>query len=141
MSIIKSLQNWLEQYSGMALHPLNEVLTDLTKDVPSSYAVAPAGDGKASTDIAGNRTYTKNYVFYARESVADEADRQENHDFLEDFTDWIEQCAETDDFPALPGGYSVDELNVSNCLLFDVSDDGSGIYQVQIQLIITKWRA
>lgn len=141
MSIIKVMQDWLGEYPGMRLQPLNIVLTDLTKGVPTSYALAPAGDGKTQTDVAGNREYTKNYVFYACESVLDEADRAENHDFLEDFTQWLENRADSNDFPQIPGGYTVDAIDVSNLLLYDVNTDGSGIYQVQIQLTITKWRA
>lgn len=141
MSIIKSMQDWLAEYPGMRLQPLNAVLTNLTKSIPSSYALAPAGDGKTETDLSGNRTYRKNYVFYALESIQDEVDRAENHDFLEGFTDWLEERADNDDFPIISGAYSVDSIDVSNLLLHDVGTDGSGIYQVQIQLTITKWRA
>lgn len=140
MSVIKSLQTWLEQYDGMQIRPLNEVLTDFTKDIPSSYAIARAGDSKTQTDIVGNRTYTQNYVFYTHESILDEVDREETHDFLESLTDWMEERAENDDYPIIPGTYSVDEINISNCLLHDVHEDGGGIYQVQIQIILTKWR-
>lgn len=140
MSIIAALQSWLEQYPGMQIQPLADVLTDLTKPIPSSYALAPAGNSVTQTYITGKRTYTNNYVFYARESILDEADRVENHDFLEGFTEWIEERAENEDFPELSGGYVVDSIGVSNLLLFDVDENGIGTYQVQIQTKITKWR-
>lgn len=140
MSIIKALQDWLGTYPGMHLEPLNNVLTDLTKAVPSSYALAPSGNGKSQTDIAGNRTYRNNYTFYATESVTDEVDRAEIHDFLEGFCDWLEEKADADEFPKLPGKYAVEEIEVSNILLYDVTDDGLGTYQVQIAITMTKWR-
>lgn len=140
MSIIRTVQDWLGRYPGMKLEPLSSVLTDLTKPAPSSYALAPAGNGKTQTDIAGNRYYTNNYVFYATEAIEDEIDRAEMHDFLEDFCGWLEEMAEEDQFPKLSGGYKIEEIEVSNILLYDVTDSGLGTYQVQIQIKLTKWR-
>lgn len=138
MSIIKSLQDYLQTYDGMSLRPISEVLTDTTRELPSSYALAPSGNGKTTTDIIGNRTYENNYVFYAKEAAADEIDRQENYDFLENFSDWLEEQNEVDNFPVLPAGYEVEGLEVSNAMLFDIDEDGTGLYQVQIKLIFTK---
>lgn len=138
MSIIKSLQDFLETFDGMELKPISQVMTDSTSTMPSSYALAPAGNGKIITDIAGNKTFQNNYVFYAKEAAADEIDRQENYDFLESFFDWIEAQNDAENFPTLPVNYSVEELNVSNVMLFDVNEDGTGLYQVQIQLIFKK---
>jgi len=138
MSIIKSLQDFLETFDGMVLKPISQVLTDTTNNNLSSYALAPAGNGKIITDIVGNKTYQNNYVFYAKEAAADEVDRQENYDFLESFSDWIEEQNEEENFPTLPANYQVKEIKVSNILLFDIDEDGTGTYQVQIQLIFTK---
>lgn len=138
MSIIKSLQNFLETFDGMELKDIPQVLTDSTDTYASSYALAPAGNGKIITDIAGNKTYQNNYVFYAKEAAADEVDRQDNYDFLESFSDWIDEQNDIENFPILPANYKVEELLVSNVLLFDIDDDGTGLYQVQIQLIFKK---
>jgi len=138
MSIIKALQDYLKSYDNMELREIQTMLTDITLNVPSSYAVAPTGNSKVITDIAGNKTFQNNYVFYAKESAADEVDRQDNYDFLEDFCDWIEEQNDQSIFPALPENYEVEEINVSNILLFDIEDDGTGLYQVQIQMIFTK---
>jgi hypothetical protein len=138
MSIIKSLQDYLKTYDNMELREIQTMMTDTTLNVPSSYAVAPTGNSKVITDIAGNKTYQNNYVFYAKEAAADEVDRQDNYDFLEDFCDWIEEQNDQGVFPSLPENYEVEEINVSNVLLFDIEDDGTGLYQVQIQMIFTK---
>jgi len=138
MSIIKSLQDYLVAFDGMELRPIAQVLTDTTNANPSSYALAPAGNGKIVTDITGNKTYQNNYVFYAKEAAADEVDRQENYDFLESFSDWIEEQNDKENFPVLPANYQVEEIKVSNILLFDIDEDGTGTYQVQIQLIFIR---
>lgn len=139
MSIIRSLQDYLEQYERMDMQPLT-VKTDMADAVASSYSVAPSGNGKITSDILGNRTYQNNYVFYAREAAADEIDRRENYDFLEGFSEWLEEKNEEDNLPELPIGYKAEELRASNIMLFDVSEDGTGLYQVQLQLEFIKER-
>ncbi len=139
MSIIKSLQDYLETFDGMDMQPLT-IKTDFADEKVSSYSIAPAGNGKISTDILGNKTYQNNYVFYAREAAADEVDRQENYDFLEGFSEWLEEQNEEDNLPQLPTGYKAEELRVSNIMLFDVNEDGTGLYQVQLQLEFVKER-
>ncbi len=139
MSIIKSLQDYLETFDGMDMQPLT-VKTDMADEKVSSYSVAPSGNGKINTDILGNITYQNNYVFYAREAAADEIDRQENYDFLEGFSEWLEEQAAEGNLPELPGKYKAEELRVSNIMLFDVNEDGTGLYQVQLQLEFRKER-
>lgn len=139
MSIIKSLQDYLETFDGMDIQPLT-IKTDFADEKASSYSVAPSGNGKISTDILGNTTYQNNYVFYAREAVSDEIDRQENYDFLEGFSEWLEEQNAEGKLPELPGKYKAEELRVSNIMLFDVNEDGTGLYQVQLQLEFVKER-
>ncbi len=138
MSIIKALQDYLTEYDGMELKPISQVLTDRTDEQPSSYALAPSGNGKTVTDIIGNKTFENNYVFYAKEAAADEVDRQDNYDFLEDFSEWLEEQNDIENFPVLPSGYEVESLEVSNIMLFDIDEDGTGLYQVQIKFTIIK---
>lgn len=141
MSIIKAVQDFLSSYPGMALQPLPKVLTDRPDADPSSYAVAPTGNGKTSKDVVGNRYYQNSYVFFAKESAAAEVDRRDNYDFLEGLSDWIEQQADAGAFPALPANYEVNDMKVSNAMLFDLNEDGAGLYQVQIQLLFTRKRS
>lgn len=135
MSIIKALQDFLMRYDGMSI-----VLTDRPDEVPSSYAVAAAGSGEIRQDIIGNRTYQNSYIFQAREAAANETDRQENYDFLEAFADWLEEQNDADTLSVLPGKYQAEALEVSNVMLVDLDEDGTGLYQVQLQLIFTKRR-
>lgn len=140
MSIMKTLQEFLAGYEGMSLRPISEILTDRPNQYPSSYAVALAGSGKVTEDIIGNRTYQNSYIFYAKEATANEVDRQENYDFLEDFTDWLEEQNADGNLPTLPGKYEAESLEVANAMLLDLEDNGTGLYQVQLQLIFTKRR-
>lgn len=133
MSIIKTLQDYLMEFNGMEM-----ILTDLTSNAPSSYALAPAGSGVASKDILGNVTYQNSYVFWAREHSGDEADRRDNYDFLDSFCNWLEERNRDEIFPALPDPYRVSEISVSNVMLMDIDDSGLGTYQIQIQLIFER---
>ncbi len=133
--ILKALQDYLQTYEGMDLQPL---ATDLAGTVISKYALAPSGNGKTVTDILGNKTFENNYVFYAKEPAGDEIDRQDNYDFLEDFSDWLDEQNDASNFPVLTGGYGVESMAVSNAMLMDIDPDGTGLYQIQIKLILTK---
>lgn len=133
MSILKALQNYLSEYDGMEM-----ISTDRTEEHPSSYALAPAGNGKTVTDIIGNKRFENNYVFYAKEAASVEVDRQENQDFLEDFSDWLDERNDADILPDLPGRYEAESISVANAMLFDIDEDGTGFYQVQIKLTLTK---
>lgn len=137
MSIIKALQDYLKTYGGMEMKSISQVLTDRIDENPSSYALAPSGNGKTVTDIIGNKMFENNYVFYAKEAAADEVDRSENYDFLEDLQDWLDDQNDIGNLPVLTGRYEAESIDVTNAILFDI-EDGVGLYQVQIKLTITK---
>ena len=134
MSILTAVQGWLSQYPDMQLQPL----TDNTTGKPSSYAIAPSGNGKTAKDVTGARIYQNNYVFWAKECIQDEADRKQNYDFLESLTEWIEMRSDNGDLPELPGDYEAEAVGASNAMVMDVDDDGLGLYQVQLQITLTK---
>ena len=135
MSILKSLQTYLEGFEGMELQP---IMTDGV-DSSVSYALQPSGNRKTITDILGNRTYVNNYVFYAKAYTGSEADRQDNYEWLDEFFEWIEGNDEKEIYPDIKG-YTVEGISATNVLLFDVDENGKGTYQIQIQLELRKGR-
>lgn len=138
MSLLKSLQDYLCEFDGMDMRPVSEIVTDSVDEISSGYALAPTGNSTIKTDILGNRTYQNSYVFYAKEPAADEIDRQDTHDFLESFCDWLDERNFNQDFPVMPDRYEAKEIQVSNAILYDIYEDGTGLYQVQIQFIFEK---
>ena len=139
MTIIKAMQNWLEEFDGgIELSPLDEILTDRTDEAPRSFALAPAGSDKASQDVVGERTYRYNYVLYVKAHGGNEVDREGNYALLEAIADWIEEHNDDRDFPKFPGGRIVEEVTAANAMLFDLFENGFALYQVQIQLTFTK---
>ena len=135
MSIIRSLQSYLETYEGM--EEVSNIKT-YTPDEKNGYALAAAGNRKVSEDILGNKIFTNQYTFLARETASDEVDRGDKQDFLEDFADWLDEQNSSDNLPILSGAFKAQSLSVSNAFLFDISEDGTGLYQVQITLKIKK---
>ena len=127
MTILKTLQAFISNYNGMT------VLTDF-EGKQSGYALQPTGNDTYKEDVLGNKFYLNNYIFYVREVAREEEDRASNQDFLEDFSIWLDEQK----LPELPGRFSAENMTVSNCMLMDIDTDGTGIYQVQIQLKIKK---
>lgn len=127
MTILRTLQEFISKYNGM------EVLTDY-EGKQSGYALQPTGNDTYKQDILGNKYYQNNYIFYVREIAREEEDRASNQDFLEDFSHWLDEQP----LPELAGRFTAQDMTVSNCMLMDIESDGTGIYQVQIQLKIKK---
>ena len=50
----------------------------------------------------------------------------------------LEDQEENNNLPILGGRYVAESIEVSNAMLMDIEEDGTGLYQVQIQLIFTK---
>lgn len=138
MSIIKSVQDYLSKYDGMELINLSDIQTDLTPNTAGSYALAPTGNSVTKKDILGNKTYQNMYIFFARDIAVDDTDRAEMYDFLEDLSAWLEDKAEAGDLPVLPGEFEAVDLVASNNMLYDIEENGSGVYQVQLILTIKK---
>lgn len=132
MSIVRALQDFFAGFDGMKL------LTDHPDDATESYAIMPTGNGAIARDVIGGTAYQNTYVLYASESVQDEADRAAAHDLLERLQDWIEEQACQGRFPKLPDPFQVEELTASNGMLFDVMDNGLGLYQIQINMKFTR---
>lgn len=138
MSIIKSVQDYLTKYPGMSLVPLKDIQTEYTPAMQGTYALAPTGNTAMNKDILGNVTYQHSYIFFARERAADEVDRADMYDFLEAFMDWLETQADAGNLPKLPGRYEAIDLEAMNHMLFDIQEDGLGVYQVHLTLTIRK---
>ncbi len=133
MSIIRSLQDWLETFDGMDL----VVYTDRTEEETSSYAVSPT-ESTSKRDICGGYTHTHGYQFLAKEAALNEVDRQGAYEFLDRFTSWIEEQDAVGNYPLLPGAYEVERIEVSNAMLFDLNEDGTGVYCLQLDMIFSK---
>ena len=135
MSVIKALQEYIQQYKGMEML----VLTDRTEEDRNCFAIYPSGNSKMKSDILGNRTYQKSYIFLAKMATGEEFERSGNYDFLEGFCDWIEENSDNNIYPELGDGYTVESLEVSNIMLMDISAGWDlGTYQIQINLQYTK---
>lgn len=137
MSILKSIQGFLQAYPGMELRPLGEIMTDAARNAAASYALAPAGSS-VSKDVTGARHYTNTYTFFALEAAADEADRADNYDFLDSLTAWLEAQEDAGNYPVLPAPYVVERMQAQAATLYDIYANGNALYQVNLELTLTK---
>lgn len=132
MSILRAVQTYLEGFCGM------KFLTDQAIGEVDSIAVMPTGNGQIKRDVIGGTSYQNNYVINVCESKTDEVDRAETHDLLERLQDWIDEQSRQGNFPKLPDPFMVEEITASNGMLFEVMDNGLGLYQIQIKLTFTR---
>lgn len=134
MSIMKSLQNWLSDFEYGSFTDLSEIVTDRLEEEQSGYALQLAGMKVKSVDVLGHRTYENTYLFYLKESASVESDRADNNDFVEQLVEWIDGQNDNKNLPILPGKYHTNSVDVTNAMLFDILEDGSGIYQIALSI-------
>lgn len=134
MSILSSVQDYLAEYDGMEI----QVLTDETEEQAGSYALALSGSSSLGSDCLGNEQYQSSFVFYAKEASANEIDRKENHDFLEEFGRWLEGRNRNGDFPDVGDNCVTTGITVANAMLYGVDEGGTSLYQIQIQLFYER---
>jgi len=132
MSVIKSLQDYFNEYEGI------EILTDRTEE-SESIALFPTGNPSHTEDTIGNKYYTRSYQMLFKKPAFEEKTRQANYTWLEDFCDWMEQQVDDEKYPDLGNSIRITEFSISNLLLWDADPAFKlAVYSVQINITYIK---
>lgn len=115
-----------------------QILTDLLG--PSSmpgYAISATGSEITKRYIRSGNDFQNTFALYARFRGKENAQRQKNARFLQNFMSWVLSRNQSKYFfPILNG--NVQSIETSNGMLFDAEENGDAIYQVQIKLKFYK---
>ena len=111
---------------------------DFTDSAATSYGIMPTGENILKRFIAGGCKKQYNAVLYIRNYTIDDFERLQNSEFLENFSSWIEEQNETENFPIVEN-INIESVSCANGMLFDLDETGNtGLYQLQLQIIYTK---
>jgi hypothetical protein len=138
MSIIKKLQDYIEEYDNASPVDMDNIETDILPSSGGHCALAPFGSSLKYKSVTGERTTDYQFLFLCTEQAADEATRVGMYEFLESFKAWIESRDDERDYPELESPYKVDEIDASNAMLYAIDDTGLATYQIQIKLTVIK---
>lgn len=136
------INEWLQTYE-----PINEIaiieeihnerLTDNTKNLALQRTGFESLGMKYVTDTGWYRRYQ--YMLLLKSDSEIDTQRLENLDWLDDFSDWLEEQNKTQNYPVLDNNKVIKNVSCANALTYQESEDGAiSVYALQIYFNIRK---
>ena len=136
------INEWLQTYE-----PINEIaiieeihnerLTDNTKNLALQRTGFESLGMKYVTDTGWYRRYQ--YMLLLKSDSEIDTQRLENLDWLDDFSDWLEEQNKTQNYPALDNNKVIKNVSCANAFTYQESEDGAiSVYALQIYFNIRK---
>ena len=133
---------WLQTYE-----PINDIaiveeihserLTDNVKNLALQRTGFDNSPLKYVTDKGWFRQYQ--YMLLLKSSSEDDIQRLTNLDWLDDFSDWLDEQNRTKNYPDLGEDKKVESVSCANALTYQESEDGSvSVYSLQLYFDIRK---
>lgn len=135
MSLIASIREFVATYDG--LQEDAGLFTDVLAPLPTQYAlISLPGQTVITTYLNGKTQRQYSFALQSTESTADDPARVANLEFYEAFADWLEEQSAAGTLPNLDSGKTAEHIEaVSQPILFELGDSGTGIYQLQCRLV------
>lgn len=136
------INEWLQTYE-----PINEIaiieeihnerLTDNTKNLALQRTGFENLPMKYVTDTGWFRRYQ--YMLLLKSESEIDTQRLDNLDWLDDFSDWLEEQNKTKNYPNLGNEKIVKNVSCANALTYQENEDGAiSVYALQIYFNIRK---
>lgn len=136
------INEWLQTYE-----PINEIaiieeihnerLTDNTKNLALQRTGFESLGMKYVTDTGWYRRYQ--YMLLLKSDSEIDTQRLENLDWLDDFSDWLEEQNKTQNYPTLDNNKVIKNVSCANALTYQESEDGAiSVYALQMYFNIRK---
>ena len=133
---------WLQTYE-----PINDIaiveeihserLTDNVKNLALQRTGFDNSPLKYVTDRGWFRQYQ--YMLLLKSSSEDDIQRLTNLDWLDDFSDWLDEQNRTKNYPDLGDNKKVESVSCANALTYQESEDGAvSVYSLQLYFDIRK---
>ena len=133
---------WLQTYE-----PINDIaiveeihserLTDNVKNLALQRTGFDNSPLKYVTDKGWFRQYQ--YMLLLKSSSEDDIQRLTNLDWLDDFSDWLDEQNRTKNYPDLGDNKKVESVSCANALTYQESEDGAvSVYSLQLYFDIRK---
>ena len=133
---------WLQTYE-----PINDIaiveeihserLTDNVKNLALQRTGFDNSPLKYVTDRGWFRQYQ--YMLLLKSSSEDDIQRLTNLDWLDDFSDWLDEQNRTKNYPDLGKDKKVESVSCANALTYQESEDGAvSVYSLQLYFDIRK---
>lgn len=136
------INEWLQTYDPIdeiavieEIH--NERLTDNTKNLALQRTGFETLELKYVTDTGWFRQYQ--YMLLLKSESEIDEQRLTNLDWLDDFSDWLEEQNKEQNYPILDDNKIVKHVSCANALTYEESEDGAvSVYSLQLYFDIRK---
>lgn len=138
----EKINQWLQTYE-----PINEIAIveeihyDNLTDTVKNLALQRTGFEKLPLRHITDKGWYRQYQYMLLLKSESEIDEQRltNFNWLDDFSDWLEEQNRLKNFPELEDGKKVTYVGCANALTYEEAEDGSvSVYSLQLYFNIRK---
>lgn len=139
MSIIESLQTYMESYSG--LESGAPLWVDYLGKEPTGYSIVPMpGTRVIEKYLNGGSVREFPFMLQSMSSTADDAARLANSGFFETLADWFDSQTNTGALPTLGAKQTALSIEAVNSgYLAEQGESGTGVYAIQCKLTYEQY--
>lgn len=134
MSIIAGLIDWIKTCPQVKAAEYTDVYVDLTAKTPANMSVAASHDSVVKQYMDGSCLIEHDYVLFLKQEADENQGRLEHNEFLEEFAAWVWRQNRLRNYPNIGNGLDLISIRTANGMFYEVDQDGTGIYQVQIKM-------
>lgn len=134
MTVVEAVVKWLKGAE------INRISTDALSGQSVAYGIAKAPIQNVKTFISGRKIYTDYYDFLARLDSKTDAERVNNHKFMEELSEWIYEQNAQEMYPQLPEHLKCMDISVSTPFHMQAADEDSAVYAFTIKIMYEKER-
>lgn len=143
MNALEKITSFIKSYPGA--DSFRDFQIDYTDQIPINGSLAPSGLVEIGriTDICGNITVTNQYNFglycVFEKAPGDGAGAKINAEWLMDFQEWVQERSILGMAPQFGDRPGQETITAQNGVLYDASEEGLGMYMVQIAVKFIKY--
>ena len=134
MSIITGLIDWIKTCPLVVAAAYKDIYIDLAARDPDNMSVAASHDGVVKRYFDGSCLVAQDYVLFIKQSSDENQGRLEHNEFLEGFATWVWQQNYNRTFPEIGTDKTLLNVQTANGMFYEIDQDGTGVYQVQIKM-------
>ena len=128
MTVVEAIVKWFKDAE------ISKINTDALPGQSVAYGIAKAPTQNIKTYISGRRIYTDYYDFLARLDSKTDAERVNNHEFMERLSEWIYEQNTLKTYPELPEHLKCTDISVSTPFHMQRADEDSAVYGFTIRI-------
>lgn len=137
MTVSKAIAKWLKGYDMKAV----KVDTDQVGEGADSLGIFKSPNRDIQAYNNSSYQITEYYQLFVVRESQERRDREDNDEWLENFTYWVDDCQYKGDFPELDNGRKCTDIELSGTpYMFEAKEDNTALYQISLKITYIRER-